>query len=140
MSVPRRTTGQGIPEKYLDLLDSKALAHVATVGPNGEPQVNPIWFDWDGAHLRFSLTKTRQKLKNVKDEPRISLSIVDPSNDYRYLEVRGRVVDVEPDPDFAFIDKMAQKYLGQEAYPWKQPNEERVVVVIEPIRTTQMGG
>ncbi len=139
MSVPSPETGHSIPAGYVDLLDSTALAHVATIGPNGEPQVNPIWFDWDGAKIRFSQTTTRQKLKNVKDEPRISLSIVDPTNDYRYLEIRGRVVDIEPDPDFAFINKMAKKYIGQDRYPWGQPGDERVVIVIEPIHTSQMG-
>ena len=85
---------------------------MATIGPKGEPQVNPIWFDWDGTHIHFSQTTTQQKLNNVQDEPRGILSIVDPANDYRYLEVRGRVVGVEPDPDLAFIEEMAQKYLG----------------------------
>jgi len=128
-----------IPEKYADLLESKALAHVATIGPKGEPQVNPVWFGWDGTHLRFSQTTTRQKLKNVQDDPRISLSIVDPANDYRYLEIRGRVVAVEPDPEIAFINGMAKKYLGVDTYPWHNPADERVVVVIAPEHTSQMG-
>ena len=129
-----------IPEKYADLLTAKALAHVATVGPHGEPQVNPVWFGWDGQHLLFSQTTTRQKIKNLEREPRIAVSIVDPSNDFRYLELRGRVVEVRPDPDKAFIDEMANKYLGVEKYPWNQPGDERVVVVVAPERTTQMGG
>lgn len=128
-----------IPEKYADLLDSTALAHVATIGPNGAPQVNPVWFGWDGTYMRFSQTKTRQKFQNVQREPRIALSIVDPTNPYRYLEVRGRVVNIEEDPDRAFINSMAKKYIGQDVYPWHQPGDERVVVVIEPERTTQMG-
>ena len=122
-----------------DLLESTALAHVATIGPTGEPQVNPVWFGWDGERLRFSQTTTRQKFRNVQREPRIALSIVDPSNPYRYLEIRGRVVAVEPDPNFAFIDSMAKKYLGQERYPWNRPGDERVVVVVAPERTTGMG-
>lgn len=103
------TTTNTIPEQFVDLLDSKALAHVATIGPTGEPQVIPVWFDWDGSHIRFSLTTTRQKHKNLQDEPRLSLSIVDPANDYRDLEVRGRVVAVEPDPEIAFISRMANR-------------------------------
>lgn len=128
-----------IPEKYADLLESKALADVATIGPNGEPQVNPVWFGWDGEHLTFSQTTTRQKYKNVNRDPRIALSIVDPQNPYRYLEIRGTVVRVDPDPDKAFIDAMAQKYLGQEKYPWNQPGDERVVVVVKPTHTSAMG-
>lgn len=126
-------------DKNADLLESTALAHVATVGPQGEPQVNPVWFGWDGAHLRFSQTTTRQKFKNVQRDPRIALSIVDPQNPYRYLEIRGKVVAIEPDPERAFIDSMAKKYLGQEKYPWHRPGDERVVVVVEPERTTGMG-
>ena len=124
-----------------DLLewDTKALGHVATIGPDGEPQNNPVWFDWDGTHLRFSQTTTRQKLKNVQREPRVAVSIVDPKNDYRYLEIRGKVVNVEDDPDKAFIDRMAQKYLGQEKYPWNRPGDARVIVVVEPEHTIAMG-
>ena len=128
-----------IPSGYDDLLESKALAHIATIGPHGEPQVNPVWFDWDGEHVRFSQTKTRQKYHNLQRDPRIALSIVDPQNPYRYLEVRGRVVGIEEDPDRAFINAMAKKYLGQDVYPWHRPCDERVVILVEPERTTQMG-
>ena len=128
-----------IPDKYQDLLTAKALAHVATIGPNGEPQVNPVWFGTQEGKILFSQTTTRQKFKNVQREPRVALSIVDPANPYRYLEIRGRVVEVRPDPDKAFIDEMANKYLGVEKYPWNQPGDERVVIVVEPDHTTQMG-
>src|SRR5688500_882024 len=107
-----------IPETHKDLLESTALAHVATVGPKGEPQTSPVWFDWDGHYLKFSQTKSRQKLKNLQRNPRVAVSIVDPENPYRYLEVRGTVTDVEEDPDLDFINKMAKKYIGQDKYPW----------------------
>ncbi len=128
-----------LPEDYKDILDSTALAHVATVGPNGEPQNTPVWFDFDGEHLKFSQTKARQKYRNVGREPRIALSIVDPENDYRYIEVRGEVVRIDEDPNLDFINAMAKKYLDMDKYPFHQPGDERVVVVIEPRHTTQMG-
>ncbi|MCG8352183.1 MAG: PPOX class F420-dependent oxidoreductase [Chloroflexales bacterium] len=128
-----------IPELYRDLLTSTALAHVATLGPNGEPQTNPVWFDWDGAHILFSQTTKRQKYRNLQRDGRIALSIVDPANPYRYLEIRGAVERIDPDPDLTFINKMAQKYLGQERYPYHQPGDERVVVIVKPMHTTQMG-
>lgn len=131
--------GVEIPEGYRDLLESTALVHVATLGPDGEPQNNPVWFDWDGEHIKFSQTKTRQKYKNVSRDPRIAFSIVDPENPYRYLEVRGEVSKIEEDPDMAFINSMAKKYLGQDEYPFHQPGDERVVVFVEPEHTTQMG-
>ncbi|HMO58802.1 MAG TPA: PPOX class F420-dependent oxidoreductase [Roseiflexaceae bacterium] len=128
-----------IPETHLDLLESTALAHVATIDANGAPQVNPVWFGWDVTHLRFSNTKTRQKYQNALRDPRVAVSIVDPNNPYRYLEIRGEVVAIEEDPDLDFINAMAKKYLGMEKYPWHRPGDERVVLVIKPQRTTQMG-
>ena len=132
-------TATPVPADFVDLLNSTALAHVATIGPKGEPQVNPVWFGWDGRHLRFSQTRTRQKYHNLERDPRIALSIVDPGNPFRYLEVRGRVVRVDDDPDLAFINAMAKKYLGVDRYPWHRPGDERVVVVVEPEHTTRMG-
>lgn len=128
-----------IPDSHKDLLESTALADVATIGPDGEPQVNPVWFGWDGARLSFSQTKARQKYRNLHKDNRIALSIVDPANPYRYMEIRGKVVDFVEDPDKAFIDSMAKKYLGQDKYPWSAPGEERVIVVVEPERALTMG-
>ena len=128
-----------VPEDYKDLLSSTALAHVATIGPTNEPQSNPVWFDWDGEHLKFSQTKTRQKYRNLNRDPRIALSIVDPQNPYRYLEIRGEVTQIEEDPDLDFINSMAKKYLGLDKYPNHQPGDERVVIFVKPRHTTQMG-
>jgi hypothetical protein len=128
-----------IPEEFRDLLDTTALIHVATIGPNGEPQSNPVWFDWDGQHMRFSQTKTRQKYRNLQRDPRIAVSLVDPTNPYRYLEIRGRVVRIDDDPDNVFIDSMAKKYLNMDTYPYHQPGDERIIIVIEPQHTTFMG-
>lgn len=129
----------GIPENYRDLLDSTALAHIATIGPKGEPQVNPVWFDYDGEYVKFSQTKGRQKYKNVQRDERIALSIVDPNNPFRYIEVRGRVDQIEEDSDNAFINKMAKKYINQDVYPYNRPEDERIVLYVKPEHTTQMG-
>jgi PPOX class probable F420-dependent enzyme len=128
-----------IPEKYVDILNTKSVAHIATIGPNGEPQSTPVWFSWDGQHILFSLTKGRQKYRNVARDPQIALSITDPKNLYRYLEIRGKVVRIDEDPKLEFINSMAKKYLGVDTYPWNQPGDERVVIVIEPEHTTFMG-
>ena len=128
-----------IPEGYRDLLETNALIHVATIGPDGGPQSNPVWFDWDGEHIKFSQTKTRQKYRNVGRDPRIAVSIVDPENPYRYLEVRGEVTEIEEDPDNDFINAMAKKYLGLDEYPYHQPGDERIVLYLKPEHTTQMG-
>src|SRR4051794_31927383 len=105
-------SNQVIPQELSDLLNSTALAHMATIGPNGEPHTSPVWFGWDGQYLRSSQTKARQKYRNLKNNPKIALSIVHPANPYRYIELRGTLVDFEEDPDKAFIDEMAQKYLN----------------------------
>lgn len=128
-----------IPEKYADLLQSKALADIATIGPDGEPQNNPVWFGEQDGNILFSQTKTRQKYLNLQRDPRIAISIVDPANPYRYLEIRGVVERVDEDPDNAFINSMAKKYIDQDEYPWHQPGDERVVIVVRPVHTTQMG-
>lgn len=128
-----------IPEAYADLLDKLTLANVATTGPKGEPQVNPVWFEWDGEFVQFSQTTGRQKYKNLNRDGRIALSIVDPENPYRYLEVRGTVAEIVDDEGNAFIDRQTQRYIDQPAYPWHQPGDHRVVVRVRPERTSQMG-
>lgn len=128
-----------IPDAYRDLLDKKGFAHVATIGPDGAPQSNPVWYDFDGENLLFSQTKTRQKYHNVRREPRVALSITDPADPYRYLEIRGRVVEVVEDEGKRFINSLAQKYMDEEEYPYHQPTDERVIVKVAPERTTSMG-
>ena len=127
-----------IPEGYEDLLRSSAVAHVATIGPKGEPQVNPVWFDWDGEQL-FLPVGTRQKYKNVGRDPQIALSIVDPENHLRYIEIRGEVVRVEEGPDLDFINEMSRKYLGLDKYPYHRSGDERIGLYVETHRTIQMG-
>lgn len=127
-----------IPAEYLDLLDSTALANVATIGPTGAPQVSPVWFGWDGTHIRFSQSSNAQKLKNLQRDDRVALAIVDPANPYRYLEVRGRVVTIESDPHYSYLNLMSMKYLGLETYPYQQEGSNPVIIVVEPTGTSQM--
>lgn len=129
-----------VPEQYTDLLQSAALAHIATIGPNGEPQSSPLWFGWDGEFLRFAqLVGADRKRRNLERDPRVAISIVDPENIYRYVEVRGTVERIEPDVNNAFIDSMAQKYQGKETYTEGKPGDEYIVVVIRPVRVSGMG-
>ena len=128
-----------IPESHQDLLGSTALAHVATIGSKGEPQSNPVWFDWDGEHVRYSQTKTREKYRNLHRDPRIAPSIVDPDDPFRYLEILGAVKRIEEDADLAFINSMGKKYLGEDEYRNHRPGDERVVVLVKPQQTTKMG-
>jgi PPOX class probable F420-dependent enzyme len=107
--------------------------------PNGQPQVTPIWVDRDGQHVVFNTAEGRQKDKNLQRDGRVALSIIDPDNPYRYLEVRGRVTGRTHEGADAHIDAMAKKYLGQDKYPFRRPGEVRVIYKIEPEHITSMG-
>ena len=128
-----------IPEKYKDLFEKKAFANLATLMPNGTPQVTPVWFDYDGTHILVNSARGRRKDKNIERNPAVALSIQDPDNPYRYLEVRGRVEEITEDGADEHIDKMAKKYMGVDKYPYRQPTEKRVIYKIKPEHTSQMG-
>jgi PPOX class probable F420-dependent enzyme len=130
-----------IPTSHADLVawDTRSFAHVATVGPKGEPHNSPVWFEWDGTHIKFSLTTGRQKYRNLQRDKRISLSVVDPYDPYRHIEIRGELDEIEPDPEIAFISRMAKKYKGLDVYPWHRPGDQRVVMKVRPIHISGMG-
>lgn len=128
-----------IPEKYKDLFDKKAFANLATVMPDGTPQVTPVWVDYDGKHVLVNSARGRRKDKNMARNPAVALSILDPDNPYRYLEVRGRVVDITEEGADEHIDKMAKKYMGVDTYPYKRPQDVRVLYKIEPVKVSFMG-
>ena len=128
-----------IPDQYQDLLQKKAFAHLGTVMKDGSPQVTPIWFDYDGTHVRINSAKGRWKDKNMRNRPKVALSILDPDNPYRYMQIRGTVTEVTESGADAHIDSLAKKYLGQDKYPYRQPGEERVIYKIAVERVNAQG-
>jgi PPOX class probable F420-dependent enzyme len=100
-----------IPEEFSPLLESTALALVSTLGPDGAPQTTPIWFLFEHGHVRFSLVEGRQKLRNLRRDPRLSVVVIDPARPTHYLELRG-TVDLAPDPELALERAVAVKYAG----------------------------
>jgi PPOX class probable F420-dependent enzyme len=128
-----------IPEKYRDLFEKKAFAHLATLNSDGTPQVTPVWVDYDGTHIVVNSARGRRKDKNMEHNRAVALSIQDPDNPYRYLEVRGRVEEITEDGADQHIDKMAKKYMGVDKYPYRQSSEKRVMYKIKPEHTSQMG-
>lgn len=128
-----------IPNSHMDLLEGPSFAHVATIGPDGEPHSSPVWVEWDGEHIKIGQLETRQKYRNLRRDPRVALSIIDLDNPYRYVEVRGRAVRFEPDPDGEFADRLAKKYLGLDRFPHRQPGDRPVVVYVTPEHSTHMG-
>jgi len=141
INQPRRKIAMSnvIPEKYIDLFQKPAFASLGTLMPDGRPQVTPVWCDFDGQHVIFNSARGRQKDRNVRRDPRVALAIIDPDNPYRYLEIRGTVVEITEDGAAEHIDKMAKKYLGVDKYPYAQPGEVRVLYKIRPEHTTVMG-
>ena len=129
-----------IPEAFNDLLTKKkAFANLATINADGTPQVTPVWFDWDGSRLRINTAKGRVKDKNLRRTPTVAVSIMDPDNPYRYVQVKGRVADVTESGADAHIDALAKKYTGQDRYANRKPGEVRVTFTITPDRVQTMG-
>jgi PPOX class probable F420-dependent enzyme len=122
-----------IPDAYLDLLtQKKTFADLATVMPDGSPQVTPVWFDYTNGLVRVNTAKGRVKQRNMKEGSPVALSIMDPDNPYRYIQVRGKVTRMTEAGADAHIDSLAKKYLGKDKYPFAQPGEVRVTYEITP--------
>jgi len=124
---------QKILEKYGDLFRKRAFGSLGTLMPDGSPQVTPVWIDYDGTYVIFNSAKGRQKDRNVRRDPRVAIAVIDPENAYRYIEIRGRVVEITEEGADDHINKMAKKYLGKDIYPFCQPGEVRVIYKIEPL-------
>ena len=125
-----------IPQSHLDLFKKKAFAHLATLMADGKPQTTPVWVDYDGEHVVINTAEGRQKDKNMQRDGRVAMSISDPDNPYRYLEVRGRVSERTHQNADQHIDAMAKKYLGQDKYPYRRPGEVRVIYKVTPEHTS----
>jgi PPOX class probable F420-dependent enzyme len=128
-----------IPPQYRDIVHKRVFASLATLMPDGQPQVTPVWIDADNGHLLVNTAKGRQKHRNVQRDPRVAVTLVDPDNPYRYVEIRGRVVEMTENGATEHIDKMARKYLGKDKYPFAQPGEQRILLKIQPEHTHGLG-
>ena len=99
-----------IPESHADLLDRPVFCHLATIRADGTPHVNPMWFLWDGEFVSFTTSTKRAKYKELSERPNAAVSINDPDAPYRYLELRGTIERIEPDPEGAFFAVLADRY------------------------------
>ncbi|HBV93377.1 MAG: PPOX class F420-dependent oxidoreductase [Candidatus Dormibacteria bacterium] len=120
-----------LTEDQVALLREKVLAHVATIMPDGSPQVTPVWVDTDGEAVLFNTAKGRLKHRNLSRDPRVAISITDRNDDYRTVVIRGRAELIDESAD-ELIDRLAKKYRGLDRYPFRQPGEERVTVRVLP--------
>jgi len=128
-----------IPEKYQDILNKKAFAQLATIMPDGTPQVSPVWFEFDGQHIVINSAKGRVKDRNMRRDARVGLDIQDPDNPYRHVSIRGRVVHITEEGADAHIDKLTKKYINQDRYPYRGQGEVRVIYKIDPEAAHTMG-
>ncbi len=116
-----------IPEEFLDLFHKKAFAHLATLMPDGSPQVTPVWIDYDGEYVLFNSTLGRQKDRNIRRDNRIAICIQDTDNPYRYLQIRGKVIQITDSNADEHIDKLTQKYLGVDKFPNRRAGDARLI-------------
>jgi PPOX class probable F420-dependent enzyme len=118
-SMPRTTT---VPEELRDLFDEPALAHVSYLNGRGEIVTYPMWVDFDGEHILVSSPAGSRKGRAFRERDQVSVSIASSARPSHWISISGRVVDIQPDHDLSFIDRMSQKYLGRE-YPRRSPRE-----------------
>ena len=123
------------------LLQEKQIAQLATVMPDGSPQITPVWVDVepDGSYILINTAEGRVKAKNIERDPRVAVSVVDSQNPYRLAIVRGVVTERQHAGADQQIDALAKKYLGADSYPWRQPGEQRVTLRIRPEHVIEQG-
>jgi PPOX class probable F420-dependent enzyme len=124
-----------IPADYRHLLDLPLYGHLGTIRPDDTVQVNPMWFDFDGETLRFTHTTKRAKFRNLQRNPSMSYSVIDPENPFRYLEIRGRLIETIPDPTGAFYVHLGKRYGNAEQQP-PADSPDRVILVMSVEHTT----
>ncbi|GAA1914069.1 PPOX class F420-dependent oxidoreductase [Microbacterium aoyamense] len=125
-----------IPADYRHLLEGANYGHLGTIRPDDTVQVNPMWFEFDGETIRFTHTTYRQKWRNLQHNPSMALSITDPDDVFRYLEVAGRLVEVIPDPEGAFYVRLQNRY-GDPSRTPPRDKEKRVILVMSIERATK---
>ena len=118
-----------VPDRFHDLLESTTLGHLATVDGDGRPEVNPVWFLWDGEHVLISVRASTRKYRNLRRDPRLAMSLLDGNNPQRYVELRGEVVAFERYDDLTFVNQLSRKYTGGD-YQYGHAGEERYKLTI----------
>jgi PPOX class probable F420-dependent enzyme len=127
-----RSMPRALPVEVKQLLDKANFGHLATLMPDGSPQVAPVWVGREDDYILVATGEGSLKARNTRRDPRIGLSIIDFTNPYRETQIRGRVVERRPDPDLRGVDAISRKYTGK-PFPWRDP-EGRVILAIEAER------
>ncbi len=121
-----------LPADLRDAIDATAFAHLATVDPDGSPHATAMWIARDGDLIVFNTLQGRRKWRNMRRDPRVAVSISAPDDPYRNWSIQGRVVEMRTGDGVEVIDALARKYLGEPRYPWLQPGDVRVTILVEP--------
>ena len=121
-----------LPDTAKEVLDKKALAHVATLNDDGSPQVTPVWISTENGDVAINSAEGRLKPDNLRRDERVSISVTDPDDDYKPVLIQGRAKVITHEGADEHINALAKKYLGEDEYPFRQPGEQRVKIVIEP--------
>ncbi len=120
-----------------EIFAKKVLAHVASLGPEGEPHVTPVWVELDGDDIVINTALGRAKARNLANDARVAVSLTDPDNEYSVIAIRGKVVGFTTDGGDEVIDRLAKKYLDVDSYPFRRDGEVRVTVRIGIDRVAQ---
>ena len=124
---------------FQKLLREAAYCQIATLMPDGSPQLTQVWVGTDGEHILINTADGRQKVRNVRRDPRVAVNVLDPANQWRLATLRGRVVDITTDGADELIDQLAKKYIGADTYPFRTPDEVRVTLKIVPDHVAEVG-
>lgn len=130
---------QAISSGFRKLLGERAFCQLATLMPDGSPQITQVWVETDGEHVLINTIEGSQKDKNIRRDPRVAVNVVDPANAWRLAMVRGRVVEVTGEGAIEQIDRLANKYLGQDTYPYHHPDHTRITLKIAPEKINAIG-
>ena len=125
--MPAKT--KPIPASHHHVLQDRPTGHLATIRPDGRLSVNPVAVMWDGEHVRVSTLKSRRKYENLRNDPRVAISIPHRNDPTVYVEIRG-TADLSDDADRSFVNSMARHYMGVEEYPFDKPGDERAIITI----------
>jgi PPOX class probable F420-dependent enzyme len=136
MSVP-------IPESHKDLLEGPVFITLVTIMPSGQPQATPVWCNTDGTHVLINTAKGRQKDKNMRANPRVTILAIDPKNGYRWMEIRGVVSEITEEGALEHINALSKLYRGNEDYyapmPERRGKETRETIKITPMHINTGG-
>jgi PPOX class probable F420-dependent enzyme len=123
--------GIELTDRLKAVIDGENYAHLTTLDPDGSPQASAMWIMRDGDRIVFNTAEGRRKWRNMREDPRVAISLSPVGEPYRNWSIQGRVEEMRTSDGVEIIDQLAQKYLGKEKYPWLTPEMVRVTVIVD---------